>query len=105
MREFDGHPIHFDMNKRGLMRAHSGVVTWDQFEDYKRFFGCGVPGPDYLTGDLHWEADPPGTNENAIRLARRFLEEWGDEFPDKARNVRWMLEVTNESNRHKSTGT
>jgi hypothetical protein len=106
MNRFAKYRVHFDVSKQfGLICAHSGVLTWDQFEEYKRIYGCGVAAPSPYTGDLYWEADPRGKDENSIRLAREFLEESGDEFPTTAARVRWMLMVSDEDHRHKQTGT
>jgi hypothetical protein len=87
------------------MSAHSDPITWDQFEDYKRFFRCGTASPHAGTGDLYWHADPRGTDKNTIRIAEEWVEKYADKLPAKAVNVRWMLERAYENRRHQSTGT
>jgi hypothetical protein len=96
MKEFNGHRVHFDISRDGLMHAHTSRVTWEEFEEYKRFFGCGKTSTNPITGDINWQADPLGKNENSRRIALRFLEEYGDEFPAKAAQVRAMLGITDE---------
>jgi hypothetical protein len=91
MGKFFEYRIHFDMSKKGVFTAHSDPIKVEEIEKYKKVFGCGVSFSHYITGNLHWIADPIGKDENARRLALEWLDELGNEFPGKAKVIREML--------------
>jgi hypothetical protein len=92
MGRFSEYRIHFNIvRKTGLLSAHSDVIRISQVEEYQKVFGCGHGSPHSITGEMYWQADYPGKDENAKRLAQEWLTEMEDEYPHKAAVLVRML--------------
>lgn len=92
MGKFSDYRIHFNISRKtGLLTAHSDVIRIAQVEEYQKVFGCGHGSPHSVSGEMHWHADYPGKDENALRLAQEWLDEMQEEYPNKAAAIARMI--------------